>query len=268
MKKRTLEQLKNHFEVERELAKKILESSRDKRKELYKTVYDELFQKVPDHPRLTKNPEKKKRANLNKYKLVKKYIDKNKVFAEFGPGDCEFCYFLSNMFKEVYGLDISDQSDSKKEKPNNFVLLEYDGYNLDLPNESIDILFSHHIIEHIHPDDISLHFKLAKKILKDEAVYKFVIPHQYSGPHDISKYFSDIPQGFHLNEPTYTEIINILMEIGFTRIYCYWCFGPIIFWLPKYFFMKIEYLFRNIKQKYRRPILKYLIPQIVMLVKK
>ena len=267
MTKRTMEQLKKHFEIERELTKKLLESSRDKRKELYKTTYNELFQKVPDHPSLTKNPEKIERANVNKYKLVKKYVGKNKTFAEFGPGDCEFCYFLSNMFKKVYGLDILDQSETEKGKPNNFVLIEYDGYNIDLPNKSIDILFSHHVIEHIHPDDISLHFKLAKRILKDRAVYKFVIPHRYRGPSDISKYFSDIPQGLHLNEPIYTEIISILKEFGFTKIYCYWLFGPIIFRLPKYFFMKIEYLFRNIKQKYRRPILRYLIPQIVISAK-
>ncbi len=41
-----------------------------------------------------------------------------------------------------------------------------------------------------------------------------------------------------------------------TMRYCYWRFGPIIIRLPKFFFMKIEYLFRNIKQKYRRPLVK------------
>ena len=114
MTKRTMEQLKRQFEIERELTKKLLESSRDKRKKLYKTTYNELIQKVPDLLYLTRNPEKIERSNVNKYKLVKKHVGKNKTFAEFGPGNCEFCYFLSNMFKKVYGLDILDQSETEK----------------------------------------------------------------------------------------------------------------------------------------------------------
>ena len=50
---RTPEQLRHHYEVERELADRLRSASREERKQLYAGVYDELFRRVPDHPQLT-----------------------------------------------------------------------------------------------------------------------------------------------------------------------------------------------------------------------
>ena len=49
---RTQEQLRQHFEIERELAAKLKNASAAERKSLYNEVYDELFRRVPDHPQL------------------------------------------------------------------------------------------------------------------------------------------------------------------------------------------------------------------------
>ena len=49
---RTLKQIQNHYIVEKALAQKLKQSTRGERTKLYSIMYDELFSKVPDHPRL------------------------------------------------------------------------------------------------------------------------------------------------------------------------------------------------------------------------
>ena len=46
-KKITPEQLKEHYMIEKELAKKLKNSSKKERRYLYSSLYDELFRKVP-----------------------------------------------------------------------------------------------------------------------------------------------------------------------------------------------------------------------------
>jgi hypothetical protein len=53
---RKIDRLRHHYEVERELAEKLRNSTREQRAGLYKTLYDELFKMVPDHPRLKEKP--------------------------------------------------------------------------------------------------------------------------------------------------------------------------------------------------------------------
>jgi len=52
MRQRSLEQLRNHFEVEKGLADQLRAATREERTLLFRTMYDTLFSKVPDHPRL------------------------------------------------------------------------------------------------------------------------------------------------------------------------------------------------------------------------
>jgi hypothetical protein len=55
------------------------------------------------------------------------------VFAEFAPGDCRFSFELCQHVAHVYGIDISDQIGDVEGIPDNFSLIIYDGFNLDLP---------------------------------------------------------------------------------------------------------------------------------------
>lgn len=51
---RTEEQLRNHYLVEKSIAERLKRANREERKRIYREMYDELFRKVPDHPRLTR----------------------------------------------------------------------------------------------------------------------------------------------------------------------------------------------------------------------
>ena len=218
---RTYEQILNHYQVEKAIAARLMSADREERKKIYAGMYDELFAKVPDHSRLTRrqNEAETKRANRGKFALIRRYVNQSTVFAEFAPGDCRFVMEVAPRVKQAIGIDISDQRNPNDLVPSNFNLIIYDGYDLGkIHDESIDILFSDQLVEHFHPEDTPLHFQIADRILKKGGRYIFRTPHIFAGPHDVSKYFSDIPQGFHLKEWTYTELRPVLKQAGFTII--------------------------------------------------
>jgi len=220
-KDRTFEQIRRHYEVEKSIAERLKQASREKRKEIFPIMYDELFAEVPDHPRLMQREsiEKIQVTNEQKLQLVKKYLNDFTVFFEFGPGDCNFAFEVCKCVKKVYAVDISDQRGIDYSAPKNFKLILYDGYNLDMESDSVDVVFSDHFIEHLHPKDVEYHFQLVKRILRENGLYVFRTPHAFFGPHDISKYFSNVPEGFHLKEWTHSEIEEILKKLNYTS----WC---------------------------------------------
>lgn len=214
---RTPEQLRHQFEVEKELAARLRHSTREQRTALFKSLYQELFDRVPDHPRLTRRdtPESTRRAVAGRMALLRGQLAGVDTFLEFAPGDCRLAFEMCSHVKQVIGVDISDQSGSAAERPANFQLIVYDGYHLELPPVSADLVFSYQFLEHLHPDDVEPHFQLVLQLLKPGGRYVFSTPHRFSGPHDISRYFSDEPQGFHFQEWTYGGMMALLRRLGF-----------------------------------------------------
>ncbi len=51
---RPVEQIREHYEIEKELADRLRLSSRAERRQMYGRVYDELFRRVPHHSQLTR----------------------------------------------------------------------------------------------------------------------------------------------------------------------------------------------------------------------
>jgi SAM-dependent methyltransferase len=214
---RSWDRLRHHFEVERELAQRLLHSTRDQRTRLFSDLYGELFSRVPDHPRLTRRetPEDSRRAVAARMMLLREHLPGVKTFLELAPGDCRLAFEVCRHVETVIGVDISDQSGSLKEAPKNFKLVVYDGYHIELPDDSVDLAFSYQFLEHLHPEDVASHMQLIHRLLKPGGIYIFDTPHRYSGPHDISVFFSDTPQGFHLKEWTYGEMAKVIRDAGF-----------------------------------------------------
>lgn len=184
-------------------------------------MYDELFAKVPEHSRLKRrsDPEKTRQYNRSKTALLSRFLGPDIVFLEFGSGDCQFAEEIAKKAKEVIAVDISDQRDPSKPSPENFRLVTYDGTNLDsVASDSVDLAFSDQLLEHLHPDDAQNHIALILRILRKGGRYVLRTPHAHTGPHDISKYFSYVPQGFHLKEWTFTELRACLLAAGFSRV--------------------------------------------------
>jgi SAM-dependent methyltransferase len=229
-------------------------------------MYGELFERVPDHPRLKTRGSKdiNTQKNQNKLKLVEKFINKQSIFVEFGPGDCRFAMEVCKRVRSVYGIDISDQREQLSNAPDNFELIIYDGYNLEMQENSVDVIFSDQLIEHLHPEDIEFHFQLIAKILKSGGVYIFRTPHRYSGPHDVSRYFSNVAEGFHLKEWTYREIAGILSKCRFSSWEGYWYAKKILKKIPFLYFIIIEDALNPLLKHFRHNASKYLLPDITM----
>lgn len=265
---RTYEQILNHYTVEKGIAARLKSASKEERKEIYTTMYKELFQKVPDHPRLITREDKKNRhlSFLKTYNILKRFVHIKSILIEFAPGDCEFAYFLCQYVTKVFAVDISDQRGSHHPMPANFNLVVYNGYDLDIPHDYADVVFSDHFIEHLHSEDVELHFSLVNKVLKKGGVYIFRTPHAFFGPWDVSLYFSDKAEGFHLREWTFTDLERIVKVFNYRKCMGYWRVIENYVKIPILYFKVVELLIGGLPNKLRRIISRLLIPRQIVFI--
>ncbi len=263
---RTYESVLHHFNVERRIAARLKAANREGRKAIYRTMYDELFAEVPDHPRLTRreDPALMEQTNRKKLHRVQPFVNESTVYLEFGPGDCRFPMELAKQVKFVYGVDISDQIGENVVRSENFKLIVYNGYDLDLPSDSIDTVSSAQLIEHLHPEDTGHHFELIWRILRADGVYIFRTPHAFNGPRDVSRYFSDKAEGFHLKEWTIGELHKLMKSIGYRAIKAYQPTPGISIRLPISYFLVCEFLLKRLPHQFRRRLARYFLREIVM----
>ncbi len=219
---RTPERIRHHYEVEKELAARMRASTREERTALFKTLYTELFNRVEDHPRLTRRETAEaSRRNLEaQLRLLRPHFPSSgpkPVLVEFAPGDCRLAGAAATSCAKVYGVDISDQRSPGEVFPENFELIVYDGYQLGLPDGCATLAFSYQFLEHLHPDDVDPHFAMANRLLQPGGVYVFDTPHRFSGPHDVSAHFGETLDCFHFQEWTYRDMRKLLKRHGFSR---------------------------------------------------
>ncbi len=214
-------QLKEHYEIEKELAKKLRNSDKDERKLLYSTLYNELFKKILYHPLLfrKKNPEFRKRVILYEMKFLKFLLRESYSFLEIGPGDCMLSLEVAKFVKNVNAVDVSKEITKNIKTPSNFKLIISDGTSIPIPKSSINLAYSNSLIEHLHPDDAKEHIINVYNILKPNGIYLCITPNRLSGPHDISRNFDIIATGFHLKEYTVYELSNLFYNAGYSKVY-------------------------------------------------
>lgn len=217
---RTHAQLANHYLVEKGLADQVRASTRAERQVLLPRVYDEMFARVPDHPRLHRreSAEDSRRSVEARMRILRSSLKADSVFLEIAPGDCRLAAEVARHVKRVFAADISDQRAPGMETPPNFELVLFDGFNLELPPAFADVAFSYQFLEHLHLDDVGAHFDMVARALRPGGVYVLDTPHSFSGPHDISRFFSHEAQGFHMHEWTYAEIQALGRKHGFDRM--------------------------------------------------
>lgn len=262
---RTFEQVQHHYLIEKAIAERLKIANREERRHIYATMYDELFREVPDHSRLTRRADEQltRAANLGKLALVRDYLTPRTVFVEFAPGDCRFALEVAHYVKAVYAVDISNQRGPILLTPENFTLIIYDGYHLDsIPSGCADLVFSDQLIEHLHPEDTRLHFEMVYQLLKPGGKYVFRTPQALTGPHDVSKYFSEKPQGFHLKEWTYREFQPMLKELNFSGFQAIRQAGTRPWHLPYLYFQAFELILAPLSRRYRRLLAQCFVPSI------
>ncbi|MCI0455044.1 MAG: class I SAM-dependent methyltransferase [Candidatus Dadabacteria bacterium] len=221
--KRTFQQLKEHYEIEKELASRLRNACKEDRKHLYASLYDELFKRVPHHPQLRRKGDSKdshERVALQ-MRFLNNFLSPETIFLEVGSGDCGLALEVAQRVRKVYAVDVSKEITRNLKFPPNIELIFSDGCGIPIPENSITIVYSDQLIEHLHPDDAVEQIQNIYKALTIGGVCICITPNRLSGPHDISKYFDKVVTGFHLKEYTNTELIKLFRKVGFSKIYIY-----------------------------------------------
>ena len=144
----------------------------------------------------------------------------------------------------------------------------YDGYDLSqIEIESVDFVFSDQLIEHLHDEDVEHHFTIVNQILKKGGAYAFRTPHAFSGPHDVSQYFSASPECFHLKEWTFEDVKSV-EDIGFEQVKFYWSAKNIHVRMPRLYFSVMESLLKNVDSYKGRKIAQFFLPSVTCVLVK
>ncbi len=220
MEKRSQERLRVHYELEKQLAAQLKQAPTHERARLYTQVYDELFQKIPDHPQLTEkqSQQTRQRAVLHQLNLLSRFLTPETMFLEIGAGDCALSCAVAPRVKKVFAVDVSPEITRNAQLPDNaeLIILE-NGTKLPILPESVSLAYSYQLMEHLHPDDARVQLSSIYRVLKPGGKYVCVTPNRLSGPHDISYYFDDTATGFHLKEYTATELAQLFFSAGFAK---------------------------------------------------
>lgn len=217
---RTPEQLRQHYEVERELADRLRRATKEERRTLYSEVYDELFKRVPEHPQHTNksSPERLAADVAEKMAIISPFLNSKTVFLEVGPGDCELAKTVAAQVAQVLAVDVSDEITKKRVLPENLRLVLSDGSTIPVPPGSVNVAYSNQLMEHLHPEDAVEQLRHLHAALAPGGVYVCITPSRLNGPHDISCVYDREACGFHLKEYTVGDLSALFRAVGFSRV--------------------------------------------------
>lgn len=220
---RSEERIRAHYEIERELAARLMNATRDQRARLYACLYDEMYRRVPDHPQLSRKFSAEQRAHDIRLQMLflRRFIPKDARFVEVGPGDCALTIHVSTLVREAIGVDVSAEITKELTTPPNMRIAISDGVSVPVAADSVDIAYSHQLMEHLHPDDALEQLRNIRTALKPGGLYVCVTPNRLTGPHDVSVCFDDVAQGFHVKEYTFCELADIVRRAGFSEARAY-----------------------------------------------
>jgi SAM-dependent methyltransferase len=148
------------FELERKLAKSIWDASADVRLSLYNKVYDELYSKFPHLLKVNNSS-----THLKQLSFLKQFLKSETTFVEIGPGDCQLAKTVARYVNRVFAIDVSKQNWTA-ECPSNFQFILFDGCDINLPPQTVDLVYTNHVIEHLHPEDAFSQIQSAFKALR------------------------------------------------------------------------------------------------------
>jgi 2-polyprenyl-3-methyl-5-hydroxy-6-metoxy-1,4-benzoquinol methylase len=209
-------------------AKRLRECNAQERKKLYFEAYS-VVSKLGAKEFSSDNPEERTAGTSKEFvQLLSHMVDKEQRVLEIGCGRGYTCLKLAPYIMSMVGIEVSESAiiESKellsKNKIKNIEIRQISAIELknNFNKNEFDTCISIELIEHLHPEDAKEHLKQVFLVLKPGGKYIINMPNRLSGPHDITKEeFPDEKKalGFHLNESTYKEMINIMRSIGFNR---------------------------------------------------
>jgi SAM-dependent methyltransferase len=252
---RTPQRIYAHYVVERRLADQLRQArSAEERQRISAVMYDELFRLVPDHPR-RKDRNETDRSGFDRVAsdvaFLSRFIDSQSTFMEIGAGDCALSMRLAGTVRQVYAVDLCDQTGGAK-LPGNVRLVISNGRDITVPEASVSVAFSDQLMEHLHPEDALEQLKNIHRSLDSCGVYVCITPNRFYGPSDVSGYFGEEATGFHMHEYTLAELTEIFKSAGFERIEAYVGFSKWFIRFPRTPLLWLERVLAKLPYRARR----------------
>jgi SAM-dependent methyltransferase len=214
--------LKEALYIENHYHKLLLnEENSEKREVLYSEFYSNLLQfygrtaevntSLADKI-ITKNPQ---------VALFEREL-RGKSIIDFGCGEG---FFLMNIHKKLphkilRGVDVFIPESLLKHPYIEYIPAGIINYNTE---EKFEVSFSDNVIEHLAPLDLKNHLKSVYDSMIPGGKFILVMPNRLFGPNDVTRILDNSSsgktpaQGGHLNESTYTDMINALTSVGFVN---------------------------------------------------
>lgn len=258
------EEHQNHYAVELELAARLRATPPEARGTAYTAVYDELFQRVPEHPQLRIEPWRREQIVRQRLQFVGKFCRPDGVLLEIGTGDGMFSMLASDRVGRVIGVDVSSEILRLASARPNVEFQLTDGIHLSIETASVDVAFSDQLMEHLHPDDAAAQLSEIARVLRPGGRYVCITPNRATGPHDVSGLFGDETLGFHLREYASQELTDLFRQSGFGRVDYYAGGKGQYFPVPSPVLELLERTLLSLPTGLRRRVRRSLVPNLVL----
>jgi SAM-dependent methyltransferase len=150
--------------------------------------------------------------------LLEPFLTADTRFLEIGAGDCALALEMTGHAHHVTAVDASSEITAGTPTPDNFRLVLADGPPLPIDDGGVQLAYSCHFIEHLHPEDALDHALEMRRVLAAGGRYICVTPNRLLGPHDVSRHFDEVATGLHLREYTFGDLARLLSRAGFRRV--------------------------------------------------
>lgn len=203
------------YEFEKAAAERLKNSSKEERKHLYREIYSELLFEFPS----LRDIAVLENTIRLQYMLLEPYLSKDMTILEIGSGNMGLIKLLAVKVRSIITIEATKPEISEISEFSNLRIVESGMPPYDLKDGSVDLVFTSHFIEHLHPEDARAHFAEMKRLLRKGGVYICITPNRLYGPHDVSRRFQNsVACGLHLKEYTYSDVRGLFRDYGFGNI--------------------------------------------------
>jgi SAM-dependent methyltransferase len=204
------DEVERHVELEGRLTDELLESTAETRAATFARVYSRLYSELPWLSGTGARGDAEQWAAL---------LRPNSSVYEIGSGAGYLINYLAGKGFVCFASDISTERERTATSISTKVRWgATDGVHLTRTAEAgaFDFVISDQVVEHLHPDDILIHFCEARRLLKPTGRYIVRTPYALEGPADLSGIFGeDKPIFMHLHEFNYREMRHIKFVCGY-----------------------------------------------------
>jgi 2-polyprenyl-3-methyl-5-hydroxy-6-metoxy-1,4-benzoquinol methylase len=140
---------------------------------------------------------------------------------EIGCGMGELALGISEKGFHCVGIDVSEERMQRLKalKSPTLRFERVDGKpQLSFEDGCFDAAVSMQLLEHLHPADVILHLREVARVLRPGCSYLVETPNALTGPHDVSRFFTESAEAFHLKEYRISDMVKLFLSSGFHSV--------------------------------------------------